>query len=260
MKVITAVVAVLVLVAPAMADWMPGMPYKTVNDPQLPNPLGWDVRATYYTGLADDFMCGQTGLITDFHIWTSYKGDLEIMPEDVEFIHTALYKDIPADPANPDSYSMPGERVWHHDWLLDPPIGNYVVADWYEQGPQGWIDPLAGIVLDPPDHQMIQQWNFYIDPLEAYTQIEGEIYWLEISFKLTPLAIEQGKRIGWKTSLNHWNDDAVYTEIVDGQPRVWNELLDPYTGESLDLAFVITPEPASIGLLILGGLALIRRR
>ena len=39
--------------------------------------------------------------------------------------------------------------------------------------------------------------------------------------------------IGWKTSQNHWNDDAVYMY------NQWYELIDPVTQESLDLAFVI---------------------
>jgi hypothetical protein len=61
---------------------------------------------------------------------------------------------------------------------------------------------------------------------------------------------------GWKTSLDHWNDDAVWS--VPG--TIWQELRDPATGESLDLAFVITPEPATLSALLLGILALCRRR
>ncbi len=48
--------------------------------------------------------------------------------------------------------------------------------------------------------------------------------------------------IGWKTSLNHWQDAAVYW---DGG---WNQLTD------LDLAFVITPEPSTLAMLLGGGL------
>lgn len=256
MKVLGVMAAMFLFAAPVLADWDMGDPYK-MHYPQLPNPNGWDVRVTYYTGLADDFMCTETGPITDLHIWTSFKNDIPILPHDIEFIHTAIYADIPAIPGQ--TYSRPGERLWHHDWYLDPPIGTVVTRPWYQQGLQGWYDPLAGIV-QPNNHQQIQQWNFFIDPEEAFVQQAGMVYWLEVSFKLTPLAIEDGKRIGWKTSLQHWNDDAVYAEIVDGQPRNWLELRDPYTQESLDLAFVITPEPASLGLLVLGALALSRRR
>ncbi|MFA7237845.1 MAG: PEP-CTERM sorting domain-containing protein, partial [Phycisphaeraceae bacterium] len=73
---------------------------------------------------------------------------------------------------------------------------------------------------------------------------------------------------GWKTADmtlypspytgNHYQDDAVFYNGT-----TWQELFDPRfpTGQvSLDLAFVITPEPTSIALLTIGGLALLRRR
>ena len=44
-----------------------------------------------------------------------------------------------------------------------------------------------------------------------------------------------GPAVGWKTSLEHFRDDAVW-----GGPDNWNPLFDPITGETLDLAFVIT--------------------
>ncbi|MBN1766812.1 MAG: hypothetical protein JW860_16280 [Sedimentisphaerales bacterium] len=49
--------------------------------------------------------------------------------------------------------------------------------------------------------------------------------------------------LGWKTSLDHWNDDAVWN---DGMVLDWYELRyppgHPYMGQSIDLAFVITGE------------------
>jgi hypothetical protein len=63
--------------------------------------------------------------------------------------------------------------------------------------------------------------------------------------------------VGWKTSWMHWNDDAVW-RLVGGMP--WYELTDPITGESLDMAFVITPEPTTMALLGLGAMALMRRK
>jgi len=115
--------------------------------PQMPDMNGWDVRATYYAGLADDFLCGGTGPITDFHIWTSYKGDVALLPSDLEFIHTAIYADIPDPDGAGPLYSMPGAMLWHHDWQLDPAIGTFSVRPWGE-GVQGWYDPLASLVLE----------------------------------------------------------------------------------------------------------------
>ena len=56
---------------------------------------------------------------------------------------------------------------------------------------------------------------------------------------------------------NHFEDDAVWGDYPDPN---WQEIQEPYSGKSLDLAFVITPEPGTLGLLALGGLALLRRR
>ena len=71
---------------------------------------------------------------------------------------------------------------------------------------------------------------------------------------------------GWKTSREAWNDDAVWGD--DGYPynMNWQELIYPsnhpaYAGESIDLAFVIVPEPATLAVLLIGGgLALLGRR
>jgi len=58
---------------------------------------------------------------------------------------------------------------------------------------------------------------------------------------------------GWKTSLDHFNDDAVWVDPDPPYTWEWNELRYPdghtYEGESIDLAFVIngsllvTPTP-----------------
>jgi hypothetical protein len=61
--------------------------------------------------------------------------------------------------------------------------------------------------------------------------------------------------------MDHWNDDAVWADSGQGP---WNELRYPYghpfEGESIDLAFAITPEPATIVLLGLGGVFIRRRK
>jgi hypothetical protein len=53
-------------------------------------------------------------------------------------------------------------------------------------------------------------------------------------------------RFGWKTSLNHWNDDAVWTIGNEPYNGPWEELRYPFGHEyelqSIDLAFAITTE------------------
>ena len=49
-------------------------------------------------------------------------------------------------------------------------------------------------------------------------------------------------RFGWKTSQDHWNDDAAWYDDVGDD---WIELYDPVleVPVSLDMAFVITSPP-----------------
>lgn len=100
--------------------------------------------------------------------------------------------------------------------------------------------------------------NFYFDDEEAFWQEEGTIYWLEFAVQ-TPHEGQTTSKLGWKESADHWNDDAVYR---DPFTEDWYELFDPVTGTSMDLAFVITPEPSSLVLLMImfAGLTFIRRR
>lgn len=239
MRSLTISLAVLVLVAPALADWDVGDPHK-MHYPQLPDPFGWDVRASYYLFLADDWQCSQSGPVTDIHLWVSFRDDLDF---DFDQIHTAIWTDDRSG-----TFSKPLDRMWHKDW--DDPA-EYIVRPWHEQGDQGWYDPETG-EYEENDHVNIWQINLFLDPTELlFYQVKDEIYWLEVSFK------PNDSLVGWKTSPPpHFEDDAVWR--LEGEP--WVELVDPITQESLDLAFVITPEPAAISILVLGGVALLARR
>lgn len=241
------------IAAPALADWDPGDGHK-MHYPQMPDMNGWDVNATYYQGLADDWMCSGTGPVLDFHIWGSWLNDME---DEIQFIHTAIWSDDPVgdqgipgeDPDN--QWSKPLERIWHHDNYP----GEFTVRHWGD-GEQGWYDPATGEVI-PNNHFGVWQYNFLFDEAEAFWQEEGTTYWLEVSVRLP---WDSTALWGWKSSVDHWNDDAVWGHDEPG--TIWEaELYEPpdFT-QSLDLAFVITPEPSTLGLLVLGGLALLRRR
>ena len=242
----------------ALGDWDLG-DYHKMHYPQLPMvDGGWDVKASYYRFLADDWQCSESGPVTDIHLWVSYKGDVFFDPTK---IHTAIWTNDPVgdsgiageDPLN--TYSKPLEQVWHKDWL-----SGWTTRLW-DTGPQGWYDPQSGLQnpgvgIDPsvePDHQEVHQINMLIDPAEAFYQEVGEIYWLEFS---VPEPIESD--IGWKQSGSpQFEDDAVWRPEANEN---WEELYDPYTGLSMDLAFVITPEPGTILLMLVGLVGLLRRK
>ncbi len=237
MTILTLVLLVVGLAAPTRADWKPGDPYK-MHYPQLPDPTGWDVNATTVT-LADDFLCTATGPITDIHFWGSWRGD---QIGQIRNAHLSIHANVPADGTG---FSQPGQVLWQ--WDVEPTlIGTEPIS------PQGWYDPSTG-VWNKPDHTLWYQYNIVNIP-NPFMQEQGIIYWLDSQVT----AVDA--RWGWKTSVSpHFMDDAVWAHLPAAAPA-WQPIVDPITGESLDLAFVITPEPVSIALLSLGVPALIRRR
>jgi len=264
---IVAVGMLLVLSLPAYADWVPGMPYKWLQMPDLTTD-GLDVNATFagpgvfpfVKVLADDFQCTQPGPITDVHVWGSWLNNN--VYADTTF-KLSIHADVPAGVDAP--YSHPGPVLW--DWIFTP--GQYLQRPWAAAS-ERFYDPNTNQIIGTDTE--VFQYNFYIPEAQAFHQTGTTqlpmTYWLDVQ-ALTP---DPSFVFGWKTSQQHWNDDAVYgdTAIFGGpvigpmQPPVfWNHLLYPdgqFVGQSIDLAFVITPEPASLSLLVLGGLALLRRR
>jgi hypothetical protein len=115
---------------------------------------------------------------------------------------------------------------------------------------EAFVDPLQG--MDPIGSDTICfQYNFLVEREHAFEQVEGEIYWLEV------IAMDVvGGQWGWKTAdpqkQPQFMDDAAFLN-ESGQ---WVELVypagHPYAGESIDLAFVITPEPGTIAMLLAG--------
>ena len=258
----------------AMADWDTGDPHK-MHFPQEPDPFGWDVafnspvNPTSNTVLADDWQCSQTGPVDDIHFWISAQGWSFTDTPLIQQFRVSIREDVPAGTIPGVDYSTPGNILWTK--AIDPGDPTHYTIRHYGSGQQGWYDPWSGLVL-PDDHTEFFQIN--LDGLDtaaepAFVQTAGEIYWLEIGMQApTP----DGHGIGWKTADlnsypapwtgNHFMDDAVYgvpdltplTDYVD----LYYPGIDP--PKSLDLAFVITPEPTSMVLLGIGGLAMLKRK
>lgn len=217
--ILTAVALVAAYTAtPAVADWEPGDGHK-MHFPQLPDEAGWDVNATFPVVLADDWECPQTGWVKDIHFWGSWRGGEEGV---IVAFWLRIYANIPSPP------SKPGALLWEYNTtsFTTIPIGGQ---------PQGWFDPATGEVI-PVDHEVFYQYNIFLDSLDWFWQEAGTIYWLSITAAPLPPNVW-----GWKTSLQHFMDDGVYSVDPD---YFWEPLYDPEPPyETLDLAFVITGEP-----------------
>ena len=231
--IVVVIVATAVLVAPQIAaDWDPGGPFK-MHFPQLPDPVGWDVLNTHnpilqpplITYLADDWRCSESGDITEIHIWGSWRGDIREM---VTSIHVQIHADDRTGP-----FSKPAEASL---WEFDFGPGQFTER-LYGEGNQGWYDPTTGELVSD-DHFNIWQYNITnIDEFtQPFVQTAGQIYWLVVIFDVPD---DSGRaQYGWKTSLDHFEDAAVWSNDGIG----WQPLFD-LTGSALDLAFVITGEP-----------------
>jgi hypothetical protein len=260
---LTAVVALTFLAAPATADWDVGDPYK-MHYPQLPDlELGLDVLATHPKILADDFLCTQTGRILDIHIWGSWKNnefpwdpnDLSSGPSpgNVGF-HLSIHNDISKE-NSPTGYSMPElPEVW--GWTFLPGQFTWRFNPDFQVSEQ-FFDPNQNELIGG-DNQVVQ-YNFRIPAAGAFPQEEGKVYWLEVTAFPGPAdpGVGEPALFGWKTSDRHWNDDAVYWDQLATGDTIPQELYDPRFIDpplSLDMAFVITPEPGTVVMLIGAGL------
>ncbi len=208
----------------ANGDWAPGDTYK-MHFPQLPNVEGWDVNATQPVVLADDWQCSETGWVKDIHFWGSWRHGI---PGQILYFVLSIHEDVPEGPGIP--YSRPGATLWEAEvteYVVAPPI--------ITPGPEGWYDPQTGIIFPQGDHIEYFGYNVFLPKELWFWQEEGTIYWLNISAVVADPTLTQW---GWKSTLDRFNDDAVWAEwyVLN-----WIDMWEPpdFT-QSLNLAFVIT--------------------
>jgi len=216
-------------------DWQPGDEFK-MHYPQLPDEAGWDVNGTWPSVLADDWECTETGYVKDIHFWGSWRNGLTGL---IDSFRIEIYTDIPAA-ANPDGYSKPGDLLWQK-----------FVRDWeeavYQPGVyEGWFDPSTGEIL-PNDHMEFFQYNVCLEQADWFVQEAGTIYWLSITAYVELTA--ETYTWGWKSTLDHFNDDAVWRDDAVGTD--WIELYEPIVSDPIVNEFYVAIDPA--GMFLGGG-------
>lgn len=236
---IVLIAGILGAVSPAWADWNPGDFSKWQQLPDLTS-KGVDVRVSQPVTLADDFRCTGSGPITDIHIWGSSLNNQQLPP--MTFL-LGIWSDVPA---GLEPYSHPGSLLWSR--TFQPGQYQYRV---YASGTEEFFwDPLGQY---NGFDSVVGQVNFFINPQDAYSQTKDTIYWLSAT------VLNVDFPVGWKTTdlASRWNDDAVWLDPAGN----WHPLTyfpgHPYAGQSMDLAFVITPVPGSLLLLGSGLLGLV---
>ncbi|MCK4342645.1 MAG: hypothetical protein KAY37_13085 [Phycisphaerae bacterium] len=219
--------------------------WKWEQQPDL-SVTGLDVMDFSYppvvTWLADDWQCGQSGPIEGVRIWGSWLDDSVPNPFGWHGNFTlAVYADIPAG-AGGIPYSRPGELL---GWYTFQP-GTYDGQS-YAEAPEQFYDPFLDQIIG--DDSEVWQYTFAFVP--PFLQQEGDIYWLAVinwdpNGNGTIDPDDLNYQFGWKTTLDQWNDAAVFTGNGDHQ----NPPLDgwapmdypeehPLAGELIDLAFEV---------------------
>jgi len=278
----------LALAGPARADWDPNNPTDPtastnhkMHFPQMPDlaHTGVDVLATFWqdpgvstgtgTILADDWQCSGSGPVTDIHIWGSWIGD--VLPDDASGVpgpdnltfKLSIHEDVPIGGSNPLGFSHPGAELWQ---TVVPPGDPRVTSRLYAENlPEQFYDPNTDTIIGSDTKAW--QYNFLFDAADSFVQTAGTIYWLDVQVFLPnhPEFEIDGPRFGWKSTRNIWNDNGVYGGNTifgdsDPPPVFWKPMSHPVVASQLDLAFVITPEPATMSLLVLGTIGVLTRR
>ena len=212
-------------------------PSKWVQGPDLSRE-GMDVYATAPLILADDFECKYEGAITNIVVWGSwYKDRLPPQgPGNVTFV-LSIHSDVPTNDVQ--SFSVPGDVLWFTTFTS----GTFTVGIEAEDLREGWYDPARDWYTNAGD-TICFRYEFPIAMSNAFIQTgttnNPEVYWLDVQASTVG---GDTFNFGWKSSPDHWNDDAVWGLGSEPHSGPWNEMRYPTNhvlhGESVDLAFAL---------------------
>lgn len=263
----------LCLAGETLADWFPGDPYKYRQPvdvrvaPGSNTPYATAVNASDAV-VADDFPCTVTEPITSVHIYGAW--DLATPPgqepDTFQGFTVGFHADVPAQGGEP---SRPGDELWRHtipEQYITGRFGAGQIGWWYDR----YHDPhwkqiiLSGYQYNIDLESFCRDMGFELFVQQGSTA-QPLVYWLSI--RADNGLVPGGEQFGWISSSTHWNDDAAdvaLAQYTGGPNDPWNELTysyqqHPLSPESMDMAFVLVPEPASLALFLFGAAALARR-
>jgi hypothetical protein len=208
---------------------------------QYPDTNGFDINATLPNIVADDFQCTNASTLTNIQIWASWQDDAN--PNTNMTFVLGIWTDVPggSSTGTVNGPSHPGSQLWTETF----PPGSYPPPVLVATGQELFYSPTTGQLV--PETKV---WKYSFTPRRPYCQTGSPnrpvTYWLSV-YGRNPNA-GAAAPFGWKTSTNHWNDDAVYGHLTaTGVPiGDWKELIDPRVVAahiSLDMAFLINNGP-----------------
>jgi hypothetical protein len=197
-------------------------PIYKMHYPQMPKTSGFDVDFNSSVMLGDNWQCTETGPVKDIRLWVSWKGNVV---GTITGMRVRIYSD---QPAILGGYSRPKDLLWER--VFD---GNELTVELMDPNWQGWYEPNGPNTISN-DHDQWCQIDIKDIP-QPFMQQEGEIYWLVIS----DVDVNDGQ-LGWKETDRNFHDVAVW---YNNEIPSWQQILDPWFGGPIDLAFVIMDVP-----------------
>jgi hypothetical protein len=197
---------------------------------------GFDVLNNPYV-LADDFVCTNTGPLSDIHLWGSWLNDFA-MTNSITF-WLGIYDDVPAGSGN--TFSHPGTNLL---WQQTFSPGQYAETIWTNNAQELFMDPGTSNALS--SDSVVWYYCFY--PTNAFqqtgTSTNAKTYWLAAYAQYPAVG---GPEYGWKTTPTVLKDTSVHA-VWPGSPPIANPGWTPTAYQPpaggppvpLDLAFKMT--------------------
>ena len=206
----------------------PPPPVKWVQYPKLFG--GYDVDATLPYVVADDFLCTNVSTITNIQIWSSFFENQQ--DTNLTFV-LGIWSD--ALPSIAGGYSRPANLLWTETFKA----GSYTYSN-YASGQESFYVPATG-QLSTETTVYLYSFTPQVPFCQQGSSNSPVVYWLSVYAQ--PSIAGANAQYGWKTTTNHFRDDAVFGTVdSSGNAGNWKELFSP-AQISLEMAFLLKNGP-----------------